>query len=118
VFGRTLSRRVYPETSPVGDCFGSLGPATFEVANPGEAESVPVDTTPKLEGARESDRPTGHNPAELFTNGTQARGSVCSAPSLRSICLRKRSSGHELGSTSFYSFFFKRDSFSSMNWRI
>ena len=27
VFGRTLSRREYLETTRVGDCFGSLGPA-------------------------------------------------------------------------------------------
>ena len=60
VFGRTLSRREYPETARVGDCFGSLGPAALRVANPGEAESVQVGTIPKLEGARESDRPTGH----------------------------------------------------------
>jgi hypothetical protein len=42
VFGRTLSRRVYPETSRVGDCPGSLGPATHVVAMPGGAESVQV----------------------------------------------------------------------------
>jgi len=50
---------VYPETSWVGDCFGSLGPAAWKVGNPSEAESVQVSTIPKLEGARESDRPTG-----------------------------------------------------------
>ena len=30
VFGRTLSRREYPETSCVGDCFGSIGPAAHD----------------------------------------------------------------------------------------
>ena len=30
VFGRTLSRWVYPETTRVGDCFGSLGPAALD----------------------------------------------------------------------------------------
>jgi hypothetical protein len=37
------------------------GRRPVKVANPGGAESVQVGTTPKLEGARESDRPTGHN---------------------------------------------------------
>jgi len=46
------------------------------VANPGEAESVQAGTIPKLEGARESDRPTGH-----FTDAEPwARGSVCPLP--------------------------------------
>ena len=44
-FGRTLSRREYPETMHVGDCFGSLGPAALQVATPGEAESVQVGVT-------------------------------------------------------------------------
>ena len=37
-----FSRRIYPETSRVGDCPGSLGPATHVVAMPGGAESVQV----------------------------------------------------------------------------
>jgi hypothetical protein len=37
-----FSRRVYPETSRVGDCPGSSGPATLVVAKPGGAESVKV----------------------------------------------------------------------------
>ena len=42
VLGTTLSRREYPETSCVGDCPGSSGPAAHVVANPGGAESVQV----------------------------------------------------------------------------
>jgi len=60
-FGRTLSRWEYPETSRVGDCLGSIGPAPRTGANPGEAESVQGWRRPKLEDARESDRPTGHH---------------------------------------------------------
>ena len=36
-----------------------------KVANPGGTESVPVGARPKLEGARESDRLTGHSRTEL-----------------------------------------------------
>jgi len=72
------------------------------VANPGEAESVRVGTTPKFEGARESDRLTG----QLKRRNPWLRFRLF-APSLRSI---GREHGNELVFANFHELFLEHKS--------
>ena len=80
-FGRTLSRREYPETTRVGDCFGSLGPAAGKRQLSQARQNSHRWASPKREDARESDRPMGHS----RTRNQGLKVPCVSAPSLRSI---------------------------------
>jgi len=85
VFGRTLSRREYPETIRVGDCPGSSGPAASLIRagqNPYRLAS------PKCEDVREK-RPDRRGVHDARNRGLKV--SCVSAPSLRSISCRLRS---------------------------
>ena len=55
----TAGGREYPETTRIGDCLGSLGPAAYRAANPGEAETAQVGIT-EARRCLCSDRLKGH----------------------------------------------------------
>jgi hypothetical protein len=86
VFGRTLSRRVYPETSRVGDCFGSLGPAARRRQLSQAKQNPHRLASPKCEDARESDRPMGHS----RTRNRWLRVPCVRLPRSEALCLAGR----------------------------